>query len=43
MTNSKFDALSRPLIERLGWKTTDKLIVEESNTIVYKSFNELAP
>ena len=42
MTNSKFDAMSRPLIERLGWKTIDKLIVEESNTVVYKSLNGLA-
>ena len=43
VTSSKFDAPSRPLIERLGWNTIDKLIAEESNTIVYKSFNDLAP
>ena len=34
VTSSKFDAPSRPLIERLGWETIDKLIAEESNTIV---------
>ena len=43
VSNSKFDAPSRPLIERLGWKTIDKLIAEESNTKVYKSLNDLAP
>ena len=43
VTSSKFDAPSRPLIERLGWKTIDKLIAEESNTIVYRSLNDLAP
>ena len=43
VTNSKFDASRRPLIERLGWRTTDKLIAEESKTIVYKSLYGLAP
>ena len=43
VTNSKFDASRRPLIERLGWKTIDELIAEESKTIVYKSLHGLAP
>ena len=43
VTNSKFDDSSRPLIERLGWKTIDELIAEESKTIVYKSLHGLAP
>ena len=30
-------------VSGLGWKTIDKLIAEESNTIVYKSLNDLAP
>ena len=41
--NSKFDASSTPLIERLEWKTIDELIAEESKTIVYKSLHGLAP
>jgi len=35
--------LSRPLIERLGLKTIEELIAEESNTIVYNSLYGLAP
>ena len=42
-TNSKFDVLSRPLIDRLAWKTIEELIAEESKTIVHKSLYELAP
>ena len=43
ITNSSFDAPSRPLIELLGWKTVDELITGESKTMVFKSLNELAP
>ena len=43
ITNSSFDAPSRPLIEKLGWKTVDPLISSESKTMVFKSLNELAP
>ena len=43
ITNSSFDAPSRPLIEKLGWKTVDQLISSESKTMVFKSLNELAP
>ena len=43
MTNSSLDAPSRPLIEKLGWKTVDQLISSESKTMVFKSLNELAP
>ena len=43
ITNSSFDAPSRPLIEKLGWKTDDQLISSESKTMVFKSLNELAP
>ena len=42
-TNGKFDASCRPLIERIGWKTIEELITEESKTIVYKSLHGLAP
>ena len=43
ITNSSFDAPSRPLIGELGWKTIDQLITSESKTMVFKSLNELAP
>ena len=43
ITNSSFDAPSRSLIEKLGWKTVDQLISSESKTMVFKSLNELAP
>ena len=43
ITNSSFDAPSRRLIEKLGWKTVDQLISSESRTMVFKSLNELAP
>ena len=43
VTNSSFDAPSRPLITRLSWKTIEQLISYESKTMVFKSLNELAP
>ena len=43
VTNSSFDTPSRPLIEVLGWKTIEQLISIESETMVFKSLNELAP
>ena len=43
ITNSSFDAPSRPLIEGLGWKTIEELISYESTIMVFKSVNELAP
>ena len=43
ITNSSFDAPSRPLIEMLGWKTVDELITGESKTMAFKSLNDLAP
>ena len=43
VTNSSFDAPSRPLIQGLGWKTVNELIVGEAKTMVFKSLNILAP
>ena len=43
ITNSSFDAPSRPLIKGLGWKTVEELASGESKTMVFKSLNELAP
>ena len=43
ITNSSFDAPSRPLIQELGWKTIEELINFETKTMVYKSLHQLAP
>ena len=43
ITNSSFDAPSRPLIQELGWKTIEEIINCETKTMVYKSLHELAP
>ena len=43
VTNSSFDASSRPLIESLGWKTVRELVDQDSRLMVYKSINGLAP
>ena len=43
ITNSSFDAPSRPLIDSLGWKTIDELVSSESKIMVFKSLNEMAP
>ena len=43
VTNSSYDAPSRPLIESLGWKTICELIDQDSRSMVYKSINGLAP
>ena len=43
ITGSHFNALSLPLVKRLGWKTIDELIRNESNIMVLKSLHVLAP
>ena len=43
ITNSSFDTPSRPLIDKLGWKTIEQLVASESKTMVFKSLHELAP
>ena len=43
ITGSRFDAPGLQLVKRLGWKTIDKLISSESNTMVFKSLHGLAP
>ena len=43
VTNSSYNAPSRPLIEGLGWKTIQGLIENETGTMVFKSLNGLAP
>ena len=43
ITNSSSDASSKPLIQKLGWKTVNDMIKHESRTMVYKSINNRAP
>ena len=43
VTNSSYDTPSKKLLEELGWKTIDELIKIESEIMVYKSPNGLAP
>ena len=43
ITNSSFDTPSRPLIAKLGWKTIEELIGNETKTTVFKTLNDLAP
>ena len=43
ITDSSFDAASRPLIKGLGWKTIDELVAYETKITVFKSLNEPAP
>ena len=43
ITGSNFDAPSKPLIMGLGWKTIEELIQYETQVLVYKARNGLAP
>ena len=43
ITDSNYDAPSKPLIETLGWMTIEKLIQRERLVMVFKSVNGLSP
>ena len=43
VTNSSFDAPSRPVIGNLGWKTVRELVDQESRLMVYKSLSMSLP
>ena len=43
VTNSPFDASAAPFLQRLGWPSVQKLIYEETGSMVYKSLKSLAP
>ena len=43
ITNNSFDTLGIPLVRRLGWKTIEELIAHDSELMVFKSINGLAP
>ena len=41
--NSSFDAPSKPLLQKLDWKTIVELIADETKMIVFKSLNDSGP
>ena len=43
VTNSHFDAPSKPLIQSLGWKTIEQLINRQVNLTFFKCLNSIAP
>ena len=43
LTNSRYDADARPLLNILELKTIQDLIQTETNTMVFKALNGLAP
>ena len=43
VTGSRFDPQGLPLVKRLGWKTIDELISNESNIMVFKSHYGIDP
>ena len=43
ITGSHFDASAVPLIKSLSWQTIEELISSETNFIVFKTLNGLAP
>ena len=43
VTNSHFDAPSKPLIQSLGWKTIEELINRQVNLTVFKCLNSISP
>ena len=43
ITDSNYDAPSKPLIETLGWMTIEKVIQRETLVMVFKSVNGLSP
>ena len=43
VTNSHFDAPSKPLIHSFSWKTIEELINRQANLTVFKSLNSIAP
>ena len=43
VTNSQFDAPSKPRIQSFGWKTIEQLINRQVNITVFKCLNSIAP
>ena len=43
VTNSSYDTRSKPLFNKLEWKTIEELIADETKMKVFKSLNDLDP
>ena len=43
VTNSSYDAPSKPLLLKLEWKSIEELIVDETKMTVFKSLNDFGP
>ena len=43
MTNSRYDAPSKHLLHKLGWKSIEELIADETKIMAFKSLNDLGP
>ena len=43
VTGPSFDTPGLPLIKKLGWRTIEDTIINESNVMVFKSLHELVP
>ena len=43
ITYSRFDALAFPIIQGISWHTAEKLVASETNTMVSKAPNSVAP
>ena len=43
VTNSSYDAPSKPLLQKLEWKTIVELIADETEMMVFKSLNDFGP
>ena len=43
VTNSSYDAPSKPLLQKLEWKCIEILISDETKLMVFKSLNDLGP
>ena len=43
VTGSNFETPDLTLVKQLGWKNIDELTDSESNTMVFKSLNNLTP
>ena len=43
ITNSRFDAPSKQLIQNPSWRTINDMIKHETRTMVYKSINNIDP
>ena len=43
VTNSHYDAPRKPLFHKIGWKSIEELLADETKLMVFKSLNDLGP